>query len=354
MNSDSEIIVSNLCHEAGISAWVFLARRLGITIKWWTPGRGNQPTLDLDKLRALLSPKTRLVTCGHVSNVVGTIHPIKTIADIVHTIPGAMLSVDGVAYAPHRRIDVKALDVDFYCFSWYKVFGPHIGMIYAKRSVQDREMTSLGHYWLHHHALETKLSLGVASYELQHGLTQIVRYLNQVGWDAIVRYEQEITEILLAYLRSKPENYIVYGEQSSDPELRVSLVTFSVKGWTSEDIANEVMNRSNIRILWGNCYSKRPVEEVLGLGEDGVVRVSLAHYNTVEEISAFNKVLDDVVCHRPSQKTPVVKAARLNGDVEAVQTNGFSKSEQTMIDWVAQSCQPFVEGNPMSNGVIAL
>lgn len=319
--------MSNLCHEAGISAWTFLARRLGITIKWWTPGRNNQPTLDLEKLKSLLSPKTRLVTCGHVSNVVGTIHPISAVADLVHTVPGAMLSVDGVAYAPHRRIDVKALDVDFYCFSWYKVFGPHIGMIYAKRSVQDREMTSLGHYWLDHHPLEMKLSLGVGSFEMQHGLTRIVRYLNRIGWDEIAKYEQEITEVLLAYLRSKPETYIIYGEPSSNLQLRVSLVTFSVKGFASEDIANGVMNRSNIRILWGNCYSKRPVEEVLGLGEDGVVRVSLAHYNTIGEVKAFNKVLDDVVCQGSSQADLIAKTTLVNGYAEAAHIDGCSKSE---------------------------
>ena len=251
MNSDSEIVASVLCHEASASAWTFLAKRLGITIKWWSPGKSNNPTLDLEKLKSLMSPKTRLVACGHISNVVGTIHPIRAVADIVHTVPGAMLCVDGVAYAPHRRIDVKALDVDFYCFSWYKVFGPHLAMMYARRSVQDREMTSIGHYWLDSHSLETKLSLSTECAELQKGLTMIVRYLDEVGWDKIVEYEQQITEVLLSYLRSKPQIYTIYGEPSSDPQLRVSLVTFSVKGRTSEDVANEVMHRSNIRIQSG-------------------------------------------------------------------------------------------------------
>ena len=313
LNSDSEMIVSNLCHEAGISAWVFLAKKLGITIKWWSPGRSNSPTLDLEKLKSLLSPKTRLVTCNHVSNVVGTIHPIKEIADIVHTVPGAMLSVDGVAFAPHRCIDVKALDVDFYCFSWYKVFGPHMGMIYARRSVQDRDMTSLGHYWLDRHPLENKLGLGTECFELQHGITRIVRYLHEIKWDKIVRHEQQLTEVLLAYLRSKPETYIIYGEPSSDPELRVSLITFSVRGRTSEDIAIQVMNKSNVRIIWGNCYSKRPTEEVLGLGPDGAVRVSFVHYNTVEEIEVFKKVLDDVVFEKTKQ---VNGDARVNVEPE--------------------------------------
>lgn len=75
------------------------------------------------------------MTTGHVSNVLGSIYPVRAIADLVHTIPGAMLSVDGVAFAPHRSIDVKALDVDIYCFSWYKVFGLYISQIYVRWSV---------------------------------------------------------------------------------------------------------------------------------------------------------------------------------------------------------------------------
>lgn len=300
LNTDSEIIVSILCHEASIGAWTFLAARLGIAIKWWTPGRTNNPTLDLEKLKSLMSPKTRLVTCGHVSNLMGTIHPIKEVADIVHATPGAMLCVDGVAYAPHRRIDVKALDVDFYCFSWYKVFGPRLGMMYARRSVQDRSMASLGHYYLDHRPLGTKLCLGwTAAFDVRSGLTAIMRYLDRIGWDAITKHEEKLTEALLSYLRSKPDIYVIYGEQSSDPDLRVSLITFSVKGWTPEDIANEIMNHSTIRIGWSHAYSKRLVEEVLGLdGEQGVVRVSFVHYNSLEEVNLLIKLLDHIICER--------------------------------------------------------
>ena len=79
------------------------------------------PKLDLDVLKGLLSSRTRLVACTHASNVLGTINDIRAIADTVHTVPGAMLCVDGVTFAPHRRVDVQALGVDFYAFSWYKV-----------------------------------------------------------------------------------------------------------------------------------------------------------------------------------------------------------------------------------------
>ena len=126
LNSDCEMIVPSLCHEGIAGAWRPLAADLGIAIKWWMSPTGDDPCPSLETLKPLLTPRTRIVACHHVSNVVGTIHPIKQIADVVHAIPGAILIVDSVAWAPHRPINVKALDVDFYCFSWYKLFGPHM------------------------------------------------------------------------------------------------------------------------------------------------------------------------------------------------------------------------------------
>lgn len=168
------MIVSTLCHEAGISAWVSLAKSVGITIKWWSPPPSStNPRLSLSTLKSLLTPKTRLVTCGHISNVLGSIHQIREIADLVHTVPGALLSVDGVAWAPHRPIDVKAFDVDFYTFSWYRVFGPHIAQMYARRSVQNRTMTSLNHFFLDPFSADVKLRIGCNVYELEDCLVPI-------------------------------------------------------------------------------------------------------------------------------------------------------------------------------------
>ena len=147
MDSDSEMIVSLLKHEASANSWLALADSLGIKIKWWAPPPGDNPTLSVDTLRPLLTSKTRIVACNHVSNVVGTIHPIRQVADLVHTIPGAIL-VDGVSYAPHRPIDVKALDADFYSFSWYKVYGPHIAQLYGKRELQKSLVTHISHFFL--------------------------------------------------------------------------------------------------------------------------------------------------------------------------------------------------------------
>ncbi|KAI0858270.1 putative aminotransferase [Xylaria cubensis] len=300
LSSDSEIIVSILCHEAGITAWIALAKSLNTTIKWWTPPAGasvnTNPRLDLGTLRGLLTPKTRLVCCGHVNNVIGTIHPIRAVADLVHTVPGALLCVDGVAWAVHRAVDVKALDVDFYAFSWYKVFGPHIAQLYARRSTQQRWLTSLNHFHLDSARLDIKLGLGRNCYELEDCLVPIVRYLRRVGWDSIARHEAAIVAPLLDYLCGRPDLYTVYGERMADPNKRVSCVSFIVNGVPSSVIASEIHNTSNCRIISGTCWSIRTVNDVLKLGESGgVLRCSMVHYNTLNEVRTFISVLDRAV-----------------------------------------------------------
>ncbi|KAK2865225.1 hypothetical protein FQN49_003788 [Arthroderma sp. PD_2] len=300
LNADSEIIVSVLCHEAGVTAWAALAKDLGIAIKWWIPagGMGNNkdPKLNLETLRPLLSPKTRLVCCGHVSNITGTIEPIKEIAALVHTIPGALISVDGVAWAPHRPIDVKDLGVDFYVFSWYKVFGPHIAQIYARRSVQKRSLISLNHYFFDPSALHVRLGLGNSCIELEHAVTPIISYLaEQVGWDSLIAHEQVITAEILGYLTAHPDLYTVYGSHSADPNIRVSLISFSANGCASEKVAEMIHETSNFRLITGDCWSPRTVHDVLGLPDSGIIRTSLVHYNTVDEMRSFIQKLDQVV-----------------------------------------------------------
>lgn len=119
-NEGDEIILSKMEHETNVKPWLFLAERLKLNVKWW---HSPKPELKLtpENLKPLLSPKVKFVACTHVSNILGTIHDIRAIADTVHE-AGALFAVDGVSFAPHRRVDVKAFGVDFYAFSWYKVW----------------------------------------------------------------------------------------------------------------------------------------------------------------------------------------------------------------------------------------
>lgn len=291
------MVCSTLCHEASAGAWVHLAKDLGVAIKWWSPSQdqGDSPCLSLETLKPLLSPKTRVVTCNHVSNVIGTIQPIRQIADLVHRIPGCMLIVDGVAWTPHRPVDVKMLGVDFYCFSWYKVFGPHMAQLYATRRAQDQYMTPISHYFLDPFSLNSKLRLGTNAYEAEEMCSPIVRYLqNTVGWDTIIKQETILTKILLDHLLGKPDVYRVFGEHTSDPSKRVSIVIFEVIGRKSSDVVMQLLVRDRFRLRWGDCWAPRPTYDVLRPKTDGIIRVSFVHYNTVSEVKEFCDELDNI------------------------------------------------------------
>ncbi|KAF2136101.1 uncharacterized protein K452DRAFT_292683 [Aplosporella prunicola CBS 121167] len=293
-----ELVVSKFDHEANIASWVSIAERQNLTLKWWTSAPTTNPKLDPESLKGLLSPRTKLVTCTQASNILGTIHDIKAIAQVVHSIPGAMLCVDSVAYAPHRRIDVKDLGVDFLSFSWYKVYGPHIAMLYGSRAAQQ-QLTSLGHYFNPSTTLENKLGLAAANYELTQSLPAVVRYLggDEPGKtsNGIVAHEAKLQKILLDYLASKPDIFTVYGDPESDPARRVPTVSFGVKGKGSREVVESVEKVSNFGFRWGHFYSKRLVDEVLQLGDEGVIRVSMVHYNTEGEIRSFVETLDRVL-----------------------------------------------------------
>ncbi|CAJ2501597.1 Uu.00g044500.m01.CDS01 [Anthostomella pinea] len=291
-----EIIVSGLDHEANISPWVDLAARQKLVLKWWSPAPSPNPQLLASNLKPLLSARTRLVTCTHTSNILGTVTDVASIAAAVHTVPGALLCVDAVAYAPHRPVDVVALGVDFYAFSWYKVYGPHISMLYGRRGALAR-VRSLGHFFNPHTSLENKLGLAGASYELVQAVPAVVLdYLGAPGaWDAIADRERELQTVLLDYLNGRPD-VTVYGETSADTALRVPTVSFRVEGWGPRDLVEAVEKDTDFGFRWGAFYSNRLVTDVLGLdSSEGVVRVSMVHYNTVEEIKSFVEALDKVL-----------------------------------------------------------
>ncbi|KIW19239.1 cysteine desulfurase [Exophiala spinifera] len=295
----SEIILSNLDHEANLAPWVQLAEWKGLTVKWWIPTKNTRsnPRLEPDDLKALLTPKTRLVCCTHTSNILGTITDVASLSKVIHeTNPNTLFCVDAVAYAPHAPVDVKAFGVDFYSFSWYKVYGPHVSMLYVGEKAKN-ELQSLGHYFKSRDTLEEMLGLAAGSYECTQAIPQVVEYINRVGWDAVAQQEQEIQEILLSYLRSKPDSIKIYGEPSSDRKIRVPVISFRVKGQSSIGIIDGIEARSDFGCRSGHFYSKRLCENVLGIpdADDGVIRCSLLHYNTTEEVKGLVKVLDEVI-----------------------------------------------------------
>ncbi|KAF5267202.1 hypothetical protein FOXYS1_1934 [Fusarium oxysporum] len=291
-----EIILSEIDHESNIDPWLHYAALAGATIKWWTPSDRKSLKVDPATLRSLMTNKTRLVACTHCSNILGTINDIKPIADVVHEVPGALLAVDGVAYAPHRAVDVKELGADFYAFSWYKVYGPHISLLYGSKAAQS-QLSPLGHYFNPYDSLMDKLELAAASYELTQAIIPLTAYFGvnpKQTWAAIAEHEEKLQARLIEYLVSQPQ-ITMYGETSTSNLVRVPTISFIVEDRTSQSVVEAVEAVSHVGIRWGHFFSKRLVENILGLGDDGVVRVSLVHYNTEEEVDQIIAALREVL-----------------------------------------------------------
>lgn len=193
--------------------------------------------------------------------------------------PGALLCVDGVAYAPHQPIDVKALGADFYCFSWYKMYGPHVSMLYASGDAQ-KKMKSLGHCFNPTDTLKDKIGLAGGLYELVQSIPKVVEYLTgEQKWRGMIEHEAHLQSLLLDYLKSRSE-ITIRGGPSCDPSQRVATVSFNIDGWGSREFVETVESQSNFGFRWGAFYSNRLICDLLGMSTDGVARISMVHYST--------------------------------------------------------------------------
>ena len=273
-----EIVLSQGDHEADISPWVDLAERQGFVVKWYTP----DPSTDAGDIVELFTEKTKFVAVTHTSNILGTVNPIRKIADAAHAV-GALLAVDGVAYAPYGPIDVQELGADFYVFSWYKVFGPHVSTLYVSDAAFPR-VRSQGFFFHPKDTLDGKMGLAAASYELLQAVSLVVEYLGPRDGEMrrwMEGHHRAIMAPLLSYLASD-EKFTVFGKPEAGPD-RVPVISFAVKGWDSPAVVEGIEKVSDYGLKHGHFYSVRLVGDILGLLEDGrggVVRVSLAHYNT--------------------------------------------------------------------------
>jgi cysteine desulfurase family protein (TIGR01976 family) len=305
INAGDEIIVTNSDHEANIGGWMRL-KAVGAIVKIWEIN-AETLTLELDDLERILSPRVKWVAMTHASNVLGTVNPIAAVAQRVHAI-GARLCVDAVAYAPHRLVDVQASTADIYVFSFYKVFGPHYAVLWGQRDLL-LSLPSLNHYFIGPEILPYKLQPGNVNYELSYGCMGINEYLTSVGtqlgemgssrkkmqqaFDAFQMHEDALAARLLDYLRSK-KSVRVIGQTFGKPGDRVPTVSFVVKDRMSDSLVS-YMDQFAIGIRFGDFYAKRLIE-ALGLHtQGGVVRVSIAHYNTMAEIDRLILHLDEII-----------------------------------------------------------
>lgn len=290
-----EVIVTNTDHEANVSPWTDLQKK-GIVVKVWEVNKDSLQ-LELDELKNLLSSRTKLVAVTHASNILGTINPIKEISKTVHE-AGALICVDGVAYAPHRKIDVQELDVDFYTFSWYKTYGPHLAAMYGKYD-ELLKLDSMNHYFIGKEDVPYKLQPGNFNFELTYSLLGILEYYEELGkvhcreiknsaerieaaFQLMAQHEEELANLLLDYLNSVPEIRII-GVAEGDKTKRVPTISFVHENFRSDEIVEKV-DPHRIGIRFGDFYAKKLIKSLNLEDKNGVVRVSLVHYNSKSEV----------------------------------------------------------------------
>ncbi|HLK34493.1 MAG TPA: cysteine desulfurase-like protein [Terriglobales bacterium] len=294
-----EIVVTDLDHEANIATWIALQSR-GANILWWKMRPDG--TLHTDDLRPLLGDRTRLVACAVASNALGSIVDVKEVARMAHA-AGAEVFLDAVHYAPHGVTDVQDWDCDYLVCSGYKIFAPHMGFLWGKLELLQRLPTFREDFIPD--AAPAKIEVGTYVYENVAGMDAAVGYLRELGrrtapdsrevspraalvnsMEEIRRYERVMVGELLRRL-AEIDNVTVYGIQDAKRlERRVPTVCFNVQGMAAAEVAEQCA-RYGIGVRDGNMYSPRLLRRIGVSPEAGAVRVSLAHYNTVEEIEKF-------------------------------------------------------------------
>ncbi|MCX4241693.1 aminotransferase class V-fold PLP-dependent enzyme [Paraliomyxa miuraensis] len=304
IEAGDEVIVTELDHESNIGPWRGLAAH-GAVIKTWAIDR-ERATLDLSDLEPLLSPRTRLVAFTHCANVVGEFIDVEEVVRRIRANrPDTWIVVDGVAYAPHRLVDVKALDVDAYAVSLYKIYGPHLGALYVRRELLEHAKGQ-NHFFFPEDALPAKLQPGGVAHELAAGLPGIGAYLDAVaerhgvrgetrreGWAHAFRlfaeHEEQLAERLLQFLREHPRVRII-GPNTSDRWMRAPTIAFVVEGMPSSQVVPP-LDQHHVAVRWGHFYARRAIEALGLVRHEGIVRASMVHYNTLAEVERLVKAL---------------------------------------------------------------
>lgn len=297
MHEGDEIILSTMEHHSNIVPWQLQAERKGLTIK--VIPMTDDGTLDMEAYANLFTERTRIVSVAHVSNVLGTVNPVADMIRIAHEHHVPVL-IDGAQSAPHFKVDVQALDCDFFVFSGHKVYGPTgIGVLYGKEDWLDKlppyqgggEM--IAHVSFEKTTFERpplKFEAGTPDYVATHGLAKALDYVTDLGLDNIARHEKELTKYALTQLRNI-EGIKIYGHPSSSDEVGEAVISFNVGNIHHMDLGT-LLDRLGIAVRTGH-HCAQPLMDRLGVL--GTVRASFALYNTLEEVDAFIDGLERVV-----------------------------------------------------------
>ncbi len=289
-----EIVLSIMEHHSNILPWQMVARQKGAKLVYLEPKLDG--TLTDEELNSKITDKAAIVTIGHVSNVMGVTNPVKKIAELAHA-HGAICIVDGAQSAPHIPVNVREIGCDFYTFSGHKLLAPMgIGGLYGRFELLDEMPPFLtGGEMIEYVTRETatyaevpeKFEAGTVNAMGAVGLGAAIDYIKGVGFDTIMKTEEELTKRLMAGLAQIPE-VTVYG--SEDPTKHCGIVTFNIDGCHPHDVAS-VLDTEHIDVRAGH-HCAQPLMKWLNVGS--TTRASLYFYNTEEEVDRFVKAIGNV------------------------------------------------------------
>lgn len=294
LKAGDEVILSTMEHHSNIVPWQLLRERKGIVLK--VIPMDDRGVLDLDAYRALFTDRTRLVSCCHVSNVLGTINPVAEMARIAHD-AGAYFLVDGAQSVPHFPVDVQALNCDFLVFSGHKIYGPTgIGVLYGKEALLDKMPPYQGGGEMiarvtfertTYERLPFKFEAGTPDYVGTHGLAAALDYVSAIGMERIAAHEDDLTRHCMERLSREIEGIRLFGEAPA----KTSVVAFNVGHLHPMDLGT-LLDRLGIAIRTGH-HCAQPL--MARCEVEGMARASFALYNTREEVDAFVDALRRVV-----------------------------------------------------------
>ncbi|WP_210136845.1 cysteine desulfurase [Staphylococcus sp. GDH8C109P] len=291
ISEGDEIVVTEMEHHANIVPWQQLAKRKNASLKFIP--MTDEGELTIENIKATINDNTKIVAITHVSNVLGTINDIKAITDIAHE-HGAIVSVDGAQAAPHMDLDMQSLDVDFYSFSGHKMLGPTgIGVLYGKRALLDEmEPVEFGgdmidfveKYDASWADLPTKFEAGTPLIAQAIGLAEAIRYIENLGFDAIQAHEHELT--MYAYDKmSEIEGIEIYGPPK---DRRAGVITFNMTDVHAHDVATAV-DTEGVAVRAGH-HCAQPLMK--WLNQSSTARASFYIYNTKEDIDQLVQSLN--------------------------------------------------------------
>ncbi len=300
-----EIIVTNQDHEANISPWRRLKETGAKIVEWKFNPKNSE--LEISDLKKIINKNTKILAVTHCSNIVGSVNNLKGICEIAHNF-GTIVIGDGVSYAPHGLPNVKDLDVDFYTFSLYKTYGPHLALLYGKEEIL-KKLPNQNHEFLdgqypytinpggpNHEELSSLIGINdyfnkIYDHHFENNNFEIREKIDKIN-NLISVHEEEIANPLLEYLGSRRDINLI-GKKLIKNKDRAPTIAFTFKNKLSSEVSkflvkNKIATRNDNFYAW-RCLKGHNIDI-----NDGVIRISMVHYNTYEEVNYLIKVLDKI------------------------------------------------------------